>query len=147
MKHDKVIGILGGMGAASTAHAFQLLVNYQQDILGCVQDEDFYKTVIYSIALKDWDETGFVNQESVKNQLVEEIRKLEAFGVDIIAIPCNTVHYFYREMQAAVRTEIINMVEETAHEVIKNGRRKIGIVSSRSTRDLKLYEISIEIAC
>jgi aspartate racemase len=139
MKHDKVIGVLGGMGHACTAHFFRLMVEYQQRVLNCVQDEDFYKSVIYNTALTDWNETGFVDKEKVKEQLIQEVKVLWNFPVDIIAIPCNTVHYFYKEMQDAVPVPIINMVEEVARKVLLSGKKVVGVISSRSTEELKLY--------
>jgi len=139
MDNKKVISVLGGMGAASTAHFFNLLVEHQQK-LGCVQDEDFNKSVIYNTALTDWDNTGFVNALSVKEQLISEIKKLENFGCDIIGIPCNTVHYFYQEMQDSIDVPIVNMVKETAQRVIEAKIKTVGLVCSRSTRELGVYD-------
>ena len=136
----KMIGVLGGMGHASTAHSFNLLVEYQQLKLGCVQDEDFYKSVIYNTAMTEWDNTGFVDTESVKKQLVEEIKKLQGIGCEIVGIPCNTVHLFYKEMQDLINIPIVNMIEETAKRVIQSGIKAVGIICSRSTREYGIYE-------
>jgi aspartate racemase len=139
-----VIGVFGGMGHSATAHFFNLMVKYQQVVLSCVQDEDFYKSVIYNTALTEWDEKGFVNSQNVKIQLLEEIEKLARFPVDIIAIPCNTVHYFFNDMQKSVTVPIVNMVESVAQKVINSGKKKAGILCSRSTRELRLYENNLD---
>ena len=59
-------------------------------------------------------------------------------GVDFIVIPCNTVHYFYEEMQAAVNIPIISIIEKTV-DFAKNFKKPI-ILSSETTNKLKLYE-------
>jgi len=139
LDNKKEYGILGGMGPASTVHFLNLFVEYQQK-LGCVQDEDFNKVIIYNTALTEWDNTGFVNALSVKKQLISEIKKLENFGCDVIGIPCNTVHHFYQEMQDSISVPIVNMVKETALRVIEAKIKTVGLICTRSTRELGVYE-------
>ncbi len=38
---------------------------------------------------------------------------IERIGIDIVAIPCNTSHYFYDEFKNFTNLKIINMIEET----------------------------------
>ncbi len=126
------------MGHLATSNFFQLMVEHQQKVLGCVQDGEFYKSIIYNIALEEWDNTGFVNLESVKEQLIKEIKRLD--DCDVIAIPCNTVHCFYDDMQKEVKAPIINIIGETAKRVVQSGVKKVGILCSKSTRELELYK-------
>lgn len=145
MNSKKIIGVLGGMGHACTVHFLQLLVEYQQKVLHCVQDGEFYKSIIYNTALEEWNNTGFVNLESVKEQLLKEIKRLDDFGCDVIVVPCNTVHHFYLDMKNAVKTPMISIIEETSKRAIESGIKKVGILCSKSTRELELYKKYLDI--
>ncbi|MEI6597728.1 MAG: hypothetical protein WCL22_01665 [bacterium] len=87
----KTIGILGGMGPAASANFYQRIVEIAQHDFGAVQDTDFPPMFLYNLPLSGFDETGFVDAEEVKKQLISGVKKLEAIGSDFIvihAIPC-----------------------------------------------------------
>lgn len=62
------------------------------------------------------DRTAFITEQSPDNPLpvmVEDAKRLEAAGCAFVVIPCNTAHYFYDELQQAVKIPVVNIVEET----------------------------------
>lgn len=144
MKKDKVLGVLGGMGAAATSYFFDLMVRYQQIEFGFIHDAEFYKSVIYNITLRELDNVGIINAEIAKEQLIAEAKKLAAFPVDIMVMPCNSAHYFFDDVQGAVGLPMVSIIKATANEVIKSGKKKIGIICTSSTRLLRLYENELE---
>jgi aspartate racemase len=87
-----------------------------------------------------FDETGIVDADIVKKQLIDGVKKLELAGCDLIIIACNTVHVFFNDMQSAVKIPILNIVEETKKEVLELGYKKVGLFASESTNKLKLYQ-------
>jgi aspartate racemase len=90
--------------------------------------------------MSGFDETGIVNESLVKKQLIDSVKKLEIAGADFIVIACNTVHFFYKEMQEAVKIPILSIVEETKNKIIKFRFKKVGLLSSESTSKLKIYQ-------
>lgn len=134
------IGILGGMGPSASADFYTKLVRIAQYEYRAEQDTDFPTVYLYSLALRGFDETGFSDPEEVKKQLIEGVKKLTTFGCDFITIPCNTVHYFMTEMQQAVTVPILSILEVVAKEAVTAGHTKVGLLSSQSTRELRLYE-------
>lgn len=136
----KTIGVLGGMGAAATADFYSHLVAAAQKIYKAQNDDDFPPMWIYNLPIKDFDETGFVDAGSVKKQLLASVKKIESVGCDFIVIPCNTVHYFYTDMQAAIRIPILSIIEATTEAVKKKDHKKVGLLTSQSTRKYQLYE-------
>ena len=140
MKKDKIIGVLGGMGHSATQYFFDLMVRYQQVEFGFIHDAEFYKSVIYNIALRELDNVGIINAEIAKEQLIVEAKKLAAFPVDIMVMPCNSAHYFFDDVQKAVGIPMVSIIKAVADEVITSRKKKIGIVCTSSTRSLKLYE-------
>ncbi len=134
------IGILGGMGPEASANLYYKMIKYAQHKYGAVQDADYPPIVIYSLPLFGFDETGIVNKELIKKQLIEGVKKLEHADCDLIIIGCNTVHIFYEEMQSAIKIRILNIIEETKKKVIKFGYKKVGLFASESTTKTKLYQ-------
>jgi aspartate racemase len=94
--------------------------------------------------MEGFDETGFSNPESVKQQLINGVKKIENWGADFIVLPCNTVHYFLNDMQAAVSIPILSILNATIETVKNHHHTKIGILSSASTRLLELYKKPFE---
>lgn len=136
----KTIGILGGMGAAASANFYQEIVKIAQEKYNATEDTDFPPMFIYNLPLSGFGETGFLDEELVKSQLIEGVKKLASIGVDFIVIPCNTVHHFFNEMQQSIKIPIISILEVTAETVQKKSYKKVGILSSRSTKEYQLYE-------
>ena len=139
-KPNKVIGILGGAGPSATANFFTDLINIAQNKYGAEQDTDFPKIILYNMPMDGFNETGFSDPDLVKNQLIEGVKKLEKWGANFIVIPCNTVHFYIKEMRDSVSIPIISIIESTIDEIEKTDIKKLGILSSRSTRDLNLYK-------
>lgn len=140
MNKFKIIGILGGMGPAATATFFDDIVKITQNKYGAEQDTDFSKIYLYNTALEGFNETGFEKPDIVKKQLINDVKKLESWGVDFIVIPCNTVHYFIKELRDSINIPIISIIEATISEVKNMQYKKVGVISSSSTRHLGLYK-------
>lgn len=135
-----MIGILGGIGPLASANLYQKIIKIMQEVYHAEQDTDFPPMIIYNLPLFGFDETGFTNPALVKNQLIDGVKKLENMGSDFIIIACNTVHYFFQEMQNAIKIPIINIIEKTAEAVNEKGLKIVGLLSSESTNKLKIYQ-------
>lgn len=139
MKHAS-LGVIGGMGPKATAVFFDKIIS----LTTANRDQEHLDMIILNHAtLPDRTEV-ILNRED--DRFLAAIRRdlelLERAGVSNIAIPCNTSHYFYHEMQAMTRVPIINMVDETLKEICqKYGKhRKIGIMATDGTIQSGVYE-------
>ncbi len=139
-KPKKIIGILGGMGPLATVNFFADVISICQKKYNAEQDTDYPKIYLYDTALEGFNETGFEKPELVKEQLINDTKKLENWGADFIVIPCNTVHYFIEDMEKNLKIPIISIVDSTIEQIKKNNYNKIGVLSSASSRELGLYE-------
>lgn len=139
-KKNKTIGLLGGMGPEASANLYIKIIKYTQHKYGAVQDSDYPPIIIYSLPLFSFDETGIVNKELVKKQLIDGVKKLENAGCDLIIMGCNSVHLFFDEIQAAVKVPVLNIVEETRKSVLDSGYKKVGLFASESTSKTRLYQ-------
>ncbi len=140
VNEDKVIlGIFGGMGPEATADLYSQIVN----LTPAQKDQDHIPTLIYSLPQVP-DRMASIKNEGVEiiPYIIEGVQRLENGGASFIAIPCNTVHYFYDYMQEAVSIPIIHMIRETAIEVKNNypGIKTVGLLATSGTIETKLYE-------
>lgn len=138
--NGKMLGILGGMGPSASVSVYGKIIDLAQEVYGAEQDTDYPPMMIYNLPLAGFDETGFVDVELVRKQLVGGVKRLEDAGSDFIIIACNTVHYFYDDMQKAVNIPIINLLGKAVARANESGFKKIGLLSSESTKKLNLYE-------
>jgi len=128
------------MGPEASSNLYSKIIKYAQHKYGAVQDFDYPPIIIYSLPLFGFDETGIVDEKLVKKQLVKGVKKLESAGCDLVIVACNTVYFYYKEMQSAVKVPIFNIINETKKRVIKAEYKKVGLLASESTNKLKLYQ-------
>ncbi|MBS0011472.1 MAG: amino acid racemase [Bacteroidales bacterium] len=141
--NEVILGIFGGMGPEATSDLYKQIL----EITPAEKDQEHIPTLIFSNPqVPDRMESIADGGELIKPYLSFSVRKLEAAGASFIAIPCNTVHYFYDYMQESVTIPIIHMIRETAEEVaIKHpGVRKVGLLATTGTIESGLYSKELE---
>ena len=94
------LGILGGMGPQATLELCQRIVDYTD----ADRDQDHIPTLIYN---DTWipDRTGAIlggDAQRCYEALLSGGRVLEGAGCSILAIPCNTSHYFADRLQGDI---------------------------------------------
>jgi len=139
MNLKKKLGVIGGMGTEATSYFFEELVAHTQT----EKDQDHLDTIILNHATLP-DRTDAIlsgNTEELTNRLIEDAQLLEKIGVENIAIPCNTAHYFYDTIQKETKIPIIHMVKESVAEALTRFENveKIGIMATAGTIQTKIY--------
>lgn len=135
----RLLGIFGGMGPEATANLYQEIVR----LTPAKQDQDHIPTLIFSFPQVP-DRTAAIKSgdRSIIPYLVEGVTRLERGGASLIAIPCNTVHFFYDDMQRAVKIPILNMIRLAAEAVAKRQPecRRVGLLATTGTIGTGLYQ-------
>ena len=139
MSKYKTIGILGGMGPEATADLYLRIIQLFQQKYGAIYDSDFPEIIIVNLPIPDVVENAN-EQNTVKEMLIQGVKKLEKAGADFVAIPCNTVTYYIKEMQSAVSIPIINILQETANEVNNSGIKQVGLLGTETTIKSTIYD-------
>lgn len=133
------LGIIGGMGPLATSIFFSRII----DNTKASSDQEHIWTIISSHSTMP-DRTKVIaeklDSDVILKAVSEDIRIMEASGVSKIAIPCNTFHYFYDEVQALTSIPIINMIDETMKDFNKNIGEKALILSTTGTKQAGVYE-------
>ncbi len=131
------LGILGGLGPAATVYFYDMLTSMTK--ASC--DQDHLDIVISSRATTP-DRTAYIlgtSNDNPAEQMVADAKKLVDFGADVIAIPCNTAHYFYEEVSTNVKVPVMNIIEETCRAVKISGGTHIGILATEGTVKSQAY--------
>ena len=130
-KKSPVLGILGGLGPMATVYFYELLTRHTK--ASC--DQDHIDIIINSHATTP-DRSAFITGKSDDDPLavmVEDIRRMKTYGADLVAIPCNTAHYFYDKLKASTDLPILNIMEETAAMLSSLGVKRAGILATDGT--------------
>lgn len=135
----KSLGIIGGMGPKATSVFFDMIIEQT----AADRDQEHIDIVILNHATLP-DRTGVILEnkgELFLKAVAKDFKILEAAGVSNIAIPCNTSHYFYNDMQQMTSINIINMVDETLKKIHDTfGEHcKIGILATNGTVSSGVY--------
>ena len=133
------LGILGGLGPSSTVYFYELLTSLTK----ANSDQDHLDIVISSRATTP-DRTAYILGKSELNPLdvmVLDAKKLEAFGVDAIAIPCNTAHFFYDAIAESVTVPVLNIISVTLENVKRSGGRTVGLLATEGTAKSQAYHM------
>jgi aspartate racemase len=143
MIKEKIVGIIGGMGPEATVDLLQRILRLtpardDADHIRCLVDNN---PKIPS-RIKAIIEGG---GESPAPCLAEMARRLEAWGADFLAMPCNTAHYYLPEIQRAVHIPILDIIAVTLEAVRKvlppaPGSRLVGLLASPALRITRGYE-------
>lgn len=134
-----VLGILGGLGPAATCYLYQMLTDHTP----ARRDQDHLDIVISSRASTP-DRTAFITGESADDPfevMERDGEMLVKYGATILAIPCNTAHYFYDRLAAALPVPVLNMPRLTVADAKAAGCQKLGILATDGTLLSGTYQL------
>jgi aspartate racemase len=140
---EVILGIFGGMGPEATADLYRKII----DLTPAEKDQDHIPTLIYSLPQVPERTESIRNKDlSILPYIIGGVKRLEKAGASFIAIPCNTVHYYYGQMAEAIHIPIIHMIRETVREVEAKqpGARRVGILATAGTLESGLYGTALE---
>lgn len=133
------LGILGGMGPLATQLLYKMII--ENTAASC--DQEHINMIILNHATIP-DRTAAIKSGKTKGVLdilLKDAAMLENNGCTAIAIPCNTSHYFYDELQEKSNIPIINMVRSAIDDIKKDkpNIKKIGILATDGTVYADIY--------
>ena len=135
---EQRLGILGGMGPQATQDFYQRIL----DRTDAAKDQEHLPTLIWSDTSMP-DRTAAIlggDAEGCYQRLLAGARLLEGGGCTVLAIPCNTSHYFADRLQGDISIPLIHMPRETVGVLAEEGRRKVGILGTDGTIRTGVYQ-------
>ncbi len=137
-----LLGILGGLGPMTSAYFYELITAHTE----ARRDQEHIDIVLSSRASTP-DRTAYIlgkSKESPLPFMLEDALRLEAYGADVIVIPCNTAHYFIDEVRRSVHVPVPSIIEETAEYIKQCGYQKAGIMATAGTVSSGSYQEKLE---
>ena len=132
------LGVIGGMGPLATVSFYERVV---LNTLAKCDNEHIDMVVLNHASMPDRTKCIIENKGGeFLGVIKKDFKILEDIGVEAVAIPCNTSHYFFDEFKKFTSLKIINMIEETILEVKKRGIEKIAVFGTLGTLNSKVYE-------
>lgn len=141
---EKVVGIIGGMGPEATVDMMARVIRATpaKDDIDHIRMLVDNNPKIPSRIKAVIEGTG----ESPAPCMSEMARNLAAWGADFLVIPCNTAHYYYDAVQAAVDVPVLNMIDLTVTAVTTENPtvRRPGLLASTAVLMTGLYKKRFE---
>ena len=137
---EKIAGIIGGMGPEATVDLMQRIIRLTPalddgDHIRCLVDNNpKIPSRIRAIIEGQGEDPGPC--------MAAMAQGLEAAGADFLAIACNTAHFYYETVRAAVAIPVIHMVKAVLAHMTESHPNcsEIGILASPAIRITRLYE-------
>ncbi|WP_304170608.1 aspartate/glutamate racemase family protein [Phenylobacterium aquaticum] len=133
----RLVGLIGGMSAESTAYYYQTFNRLVRERLGGLHSA---RLLIWSLdfapiaalqAAGDWATAGAV--------LADAARRLEGAGAEAILIGANTMHLVADQVAAAVQVPLIHIGDATAAALEAIGSRRPLLLGTRFTMEMGFY--------
>lgn len=139
-QQEGILGVLGGMGPQATNTFYQRIIDRTQ----AETDQEHLRVLIWSDA-KIPDRTAGIlgtpdQAEAVYAALLAGAKLLEGAGCTVLAIPCNTSHYFADRLQGEISIPLIHMPRETVGVLAAAGQKKVGILATDGTVQTGIYQ-------
>lgn len=137
----KNIGIIGGMGPLATADLFEKITLHTR--ASC--DQEHLRVFIDSnTGIPDRTVAILRGGADPVPALTASARGLARQGAELLLMPCNTAHYFYDAVQAAVSVPVLHMIRLTARALDERGVKTAGLLATDGTVQTGIYQRCFE---
>jgi aspartate racemase len=135
----KLVGIIGGMGPQATADLFSKIIKLSP----AQKDQEHIHIIIDNFAQIP-DRTGFLlgGGENPLPYLLNSAKRLKNAGAEILAMPCNTAHYFLPQIQKEIGIPFISIIESAAAELKEKfpKAQNVVLLASLGTKKTQIYD-------
>ena len=135
----RTIGILGGMGPEATARLFERIVA----LTPAQQDQAHVPVQICNLPQIP-DRTAAIQGrgESPVPLAGKGLQLLANSGAEVIAIPCNSIHHFFPELQASVAVPLLHLIEEVRRAATLRwpNARRLGLLATDGMIQSGVYQ-------
>ena len=142
MKQIDLLGVLGGLGPASSAYLYELITARTK----ASRDQEHINMIISSHATTP-DRTAFItgaSDESPLPTMISDARRLEQYGAQAVVIACNTAHYFIEEVRRSVGVPVPSIISETAAFALHCGYKTVSIMATPGTVAAGAYQHALD---
>lgn len=142
-KAQPILGILGGMGPYAA-------VEFQQQLLQltpALSEQELLPMVTWNNpAIPSRQAAILHNGPDPLPAIKHGLAQLNQLKVDKIAIPCNTAHYWYRELAAFSQIPLFNIIDETLRQLALYGKvkQRVGLIATSGLLQTEIYQRALQ---
>lgn len=137
----KTVGIIGGMGPEATVDFMAKII---KNTPAQIDQQHLHMLVDNNPQVPDRIEAILKAGQTPGPILAQMAVQLEKWGADILAMPCNTAHYFFTEIEKAVGIPVLNIIDETIKVLKRENVNCVGLLASTGTLKTRLYHKRLE---
>ena len=132
-----MIGILGGMGTQAGLDFCSKLAKLNRG----KPDQKYPLFVLYNKSSIPDRKQNLKKYDKVLKSLIEGCKFLQKNKCKFISIPCNTAHYWYKDLSKKIKIPILNMPEIVYLNAKNNLKKnsKIGLLATEATIKTGVY--------
>ena len=132
-----MIGILGGMGTQAGLDFCSKLAKLNRG----KADQKYPLFILYNKSNIPDRKQNLKKYNKVLKSLVEGCKFLQKSKCKFISIPCNTAHYWYKDLRKKIKIPILNMPEIVYLNAKNNLKKnsKIGLLATEATIKTGVY--------
>lgn len=138
---QSIIGILAGMGPRSTSPFLEMVLDQCQVQYGAKYDIDYPQMMILSLPTPFYIDRQ-IDHTYMKSAIIEGLKKLESTGVEFIAMPCNSAHIYFDELEDSINVPLLNIVDETI-SCLSDKSKRITVFATETTLKSEVYQKGI----
>ncbi len=140
----KTIGLIGGIGWASSAEYYRLINELVTQRLGLA-----HSARIIMSSLDQYDFTSRAaeeNPQAITDFLIGQAHKLKAAGADFFLFCANGAHRFVPAILPHLPLPLISIVDATVNQVQASGIHTVGLLGVRQTMQGSFYHDKLSAA-
>lgn len=138
----KVLGIIGGVGPLATMLLGEMIVKRTK-----AKTDQQHVNMVITNNTSIPDRTTYILDRSKANPvpvMISDAAKLKSIGAEVLAVPCNTAHSFYHDIQQGADMQVLHMINETAKRAEQIGAKKVGILATTGTLITSVYQLACQ---
>lgn len=131
-----MLGVIGGMGPLATADFFAKLVNNTR----AQTDDEHVPVLIHSVPQIPSRPAAILRGGASPLPALRAARdRLLAAGATVLAMPCNTAHYWYDDLVEGCPVPFLHIADAVA-ELLPAAVTTVGMLATRATLHARVYE-------
>jgi len=133
----KKIGLIGGLSYPSTITYYELINKLINQRLGRAHSARIVLESLDFQPMAEW--LTLQHDAAASSALVAAAHRLEYAGADFVAMCCNTVHKYAKQVASSIDVPLINICSCTAQEAARRGSKTVALLGSAYSMEEDFY--------
>ncbi|MEV4345970.1 amino acid racemase [Actinoplanes sp. NPDC049596] len=130
------LGIVGGVGPYAAAHFYRRVL----DLCPAVTDEKYTAVILVAEQIPSRIDHQLAGGPDPLPALREAVRRLDAAGADLIAIPSATTHIYRADLLRESRAPIVDLLREATAHLERAGLARPLMLATEATATLRTFD-------